>query len=204
MSRFDEQVFLSRYRSFAQQVLITKRLQASSVLQIGVFSGEVTSLLINEGVNVFTVDNDAYKKPDKVLDVRDLNVYTGKAYPLIICSRVLAQLQKKELQEILYSLYNLTTSHVLLSFPAKYFYADVTIGSLLLQRLTGSHFSSLSLRVPFLLPHKPLDSYEWVVGTRGSSRKWLAELFVQAGFVVEDDFFVQADVYEYFVLLKKP
>ncbi|MFT4250755.1 MAG: hypothetical protein ACMXYD_05330 [Candidatus Woesearchaeota archaeon] len=192
-----------RYTSFAHQVRVAKQLGVSSVLQIGVFSGEVTALLQNASISVSTLDVDALKRPDTVLDVRELSAYSAKRYPLVICSRILTLFSKRDVREVLYSLYNVTTKYVLISLPAKYFFVDVQVSSLLLEKLLGSSPACFSARIPFFFSHKPYQKYSWMLGTRGCSRKWFFELVTEAGFVVEEAFFSRSDVLEYFILLTK-
>lgn len=119
--------------------------QPSSVLEIGIGSGLVSSYLEALGIKVTKFDFNESLSPDIVGDVRDVESLIEKKYDVVLCARVLHHLPFQDLDAVISSLLKVATKRLVVTLPVN----DMRI--YFFTRYTSSGLFSKTLPVPLFL-----------------------------------------------------
>ncbi len=105
-----------RIHSFAHQLLQVLRLEPTSVLEIGVGAGIVTSVLRQLGISVTTMDIERSVEPDIVASVMDMPIDDG-GFDVGLCCQVLEHMRFEMFGDALAELHRVVRRALVLSLP---------------------------------------------------------------------------------------
>lgn len=128
-------------------------IKPTSVLEIGIGSGFVTSYLKQIGIEVKTVDINENLNPDFISSVMDLKTKKNiiGLYDVVVCCRVLHHLDFKNIKQSLDNIYSMTRKYAVISLPvdeARLYF---------IYRHTSSSFFNFSIKLPHII--KKLYAY---------------------------------------------
>ena len=109
---------LERWISYYFQIKETMRMEAATLLEIGVGNGIVASVLRSFGVQVTTCDFDVAVHPDIVADVRKIPVQDG-AFDAVMACQILEHLPWEEVPAALSELARVTKRYAIISLPCR-------------------------------------------------------------------------------------
>jgi SAM-dependent methyltransferase len=158
--RYNSKMRMLTYWYQIQEIL---RRHPSSVLEVGIGSGMVTSYLRHCGIHVTTVDVNEGLNPDLVGSVLELSsVVRDRQFDTVVCCRVLHHLPCDLLEPAVTQLYNCCRSRLLLTLPVD----DMRV--YLSTRWTAARLQTLSIPLPRGV--KPLLAR--VIGVSPGSGLW--------------------------------
>lgn len=178
------------------EVLISK---PRNVLEVGIGSGLVTTVLRNFGLEVKTVDLDRTNDPDIIGDVRKLPAPTG-SFDTVLCCQVLEHLPFSDFQKAVKELARVAKKTVIISLPepySGYLYLGFKIIPFL-PKIEWVH--KLTLFLPKLKKNGP---HFWEVGRVGSSLGEISEAFQQSGLKTIRTYFPNGNLTHRFFILEK-
>jgi hypothetical protein len=148
-----------------------------SVLEVGVGSKVVSSVLRNNQVRLTTFDIDPNLEPDYVGSVTDLP-FPENAFDAVLCTEVLEHMPWQQTCQAIREIHRVTRKFAFVTVP------HFTLSFALLLRLPLLKLRELRLRLPLPLPLKPNGQHFWECGRPGYPVSKLRKEFASAGFVV--------------------
>ncbi len=151
-----------RFISYWHQISEIRKLEASSILEIGIGNGLVSNYLKKRGLKVTTMDIDERLNPDKVGSV--LNIpFPDEYFEVVACFEVLEHLPYEDFSKALSEIYRVSNKYAVLSLPdcTKAYRVDIQIPKIgELKRL---------IPLPRLKPpkHEFNGEHYWEIGKAG-------------------------------------
>lgn len=116
------------------------------ILEVGIGSGIVSSILRAFGLETITADINESLKPDFVASITDLSSsFDEGQYPFVLCARVLQHLPFSEFEKAISQLCHVTSGYLLLTLPVE------TIRFYFRFRITGKGPVTFSIPFPLFL-----------------------------------------------------
>lgn len=107
-----------RWLNYGAQIRAVMQCTAKTMLEIGVGSGTVTSILRSRGIAVTTFDIDPELKPDVLGSVHELDRHVApKSFDLVLCSEVLEHLPFEIFADCCSKLAAAAREYVLIGLP---------------------------------------------------------------------------------------
>ncbi len=126
----------SQMDTMVSQIIEVKSKRPTTILEIGIGNGLVSSFLKASGIQVTTFDINENLNPDVIGNILEIEKYfENQSFDLILCAEVLEHLPFSCFEKILEKLANLTSGHLVLTLPRSH--------RILLD-------ASLSIKIPFL------------------------------------------------------
>ncbi len=158
--------------------VLDRRLE--SVLEVGVGSKVVSSVLRNNEVRLTTFDIDPNLEPDYVGSVTDLpfgeNTFDG-----VLCTEVLEHMPWEQTRQAIRELHRVTRKFAFVTVP------HFTLSFAMLLRLPILQLRELRLRLPLPVSLKPNGQHFWECGRPGYPVSKLRKEFRDAGFIVASE-----------------
>jgi len=134
-----------------QEVL---KLRPTTILEIGVGTGMVSSYLRHLGISVTTFDINPTLKPDIVGSVLDLEyLLEGQKFDVVLCARVLHHLPYEEFPAAIAAIASASKTSAVVTLPMEDFRLY------LFARYTSSSLYTVSVPLPILLKRK---LFQWL------------------------------------------
>lgn len=187
-----------RLSSFAYQVGCVLDLNPRSVLEVGVGSGSVGSILTRLGIIVSSLDVDSSLSPKVVGSVTQIPL-RSKSVDAVLCCEVLEHLPFAHLELALSELSRTASRGVVISLPNISPYYRIS-GSL---PVIGSFEASCSVGFGNSRSDRDLNpSHCWEIGRFGVSVSRISSLMHQAGLEVERTFRNPNHAYHHFFICR--
>ena len=148
-----------------------------SVLEVGVGSKVVSSVLRNNEVRLTTLDIDPNLEPDYVASVTDMP-FAENAFDGIVCTEVLNHMPWEQTRQAIREIHRVTRRLAFVTVP------HFTLSFALLLRLPLLKLHELRLRLPFPKALKSSGPHCWECGRPGYSVAKLRKEFRDAGFII--------------------
>ena len=189
----------SRFFSYGHQLRELWMLHPRNILEVGVGSGVISSVLRNSPVELTTLDFDPELKPDVVASVDDIPL-PSETFDVVMCCEVLEHLPFEKFDRALRELHRVSRSHVMITLPQ----------CTPVARLCVPVFSALGRKLVIPLPslrarRKPqCDEHFWEIGLKGYPLKRIVSAIEAAGFsVIKTRRIWENPYHRMFVLRKK-
>jgi len=140
--------------------------QPSSVLEIGVGTGLVTSYLRHLGIEVTTLDINPSLKPDFVGSVLELDTIIQRKFDLVLCARVLHHLPFDQFSNAIKNIAAITSQNAIITLPMEDFRLYFMF------RYTSSTIKTASLPIPLIAKKYILQALGTTNGTKYQSGQW--------------------------------
>jgi 2-polyprenyl-3-methyl-5-hydroxy-6-metoxy-1,4-benzoquinol methylase len=150
------------------------------VLEVGPAYGLVTSILVNAGYDVETLDIEprAFAHPDTrhiERDVRELRPQEIEGYDAILCCETLEHLEFDQVGKILSTFRASGAKYLIVSVP--YMAFQIALALYVNAHVFRQSFSLQKLRARRSFKPEPPGGHQWEVGYKGYSlRRWEAQL----------------------------
>jgi len=158
------------------QVHLLGSVECQRVLEVGPALGLVTSMLVNVGYDVDTIDLeprafDYPAVPHRRRNLRDLQSHDVVGYDAILCCETLEHIEWERVSSILSMFRSSGAKYLIVSVPYLAFQVFVEI---YLNRLTfRQYFSMKKLLWRKSFPAEPPGGHQWEIGYKGHSlRSW--------------------------------
>jgi hypothetical protein len=153
----------NRFASFYYQVKEVLYFEPASVLEIGIGSGIVTSILASRGLTTYTVDTSVGLRPEAAASVDELPIRSASV-DVALCAQVLEHLEFSILSRCVEELSRVATKGVVISLPNALPYYEISLAVPILGRKTISMSRSFG---PGPTPATMNPSHKWEIGRRG-------------------------------------
>jgi len=140
--------------------------QPSSVLEIGVGTGLVTSYLRHLGIKVTTLDINPSLKPDIVGSVLELDTLVPQRFDLVLCARVLHHLPFDQFPTAIKNIATVASQNAIITLPMEDFRLYFMF------RYTSSSIKTASLPLPLIIKKRILKTMGATDGTKYQSGQW--------------------------------
>lgn len=185
-----------RWIAFWHQVDEIVRCQPRTVLEVGVGTGVVASILRQLGIDVTTVDFDPALNADRAGDVRSLPC-SDREFDLVLCAQVLEHLPWADVPLALSELRRVSKRHVLVTVPQSGRDVRFTF------RVPGPLPEvDLGIRLPSRQWHHFDGQHHWQVGARGTRPRALRKR-IEQHFLVRREFVLPEFTFHRFFLLER-
>ena len=212
-----------KLQSYMMQIHLALSIKPKTILEIGIGSGFVSSILQNY-CDVITADINVKNKPDVVIDITEINNFSkfdDNSFDLIIICEVLEHVPYYIIDDILRELKRITKKYVLISIPNqknfinltlfKYGYERALFKPLLFlvnsfSKLLNSIGKTLS-NIHFKIKKRKLSfiyngQHYWELGINGYTEKNIETLF-QKYFIIKRKGRLRENLYHHFYLMRK-
>lgn len=203
---FRKYVSQSRMLTYWHQIVEVLNTGATSVLEVGVGSGVVTSVLRHQGLTTETVDLNPRLNPDHVGSVTELSNFIGPAsVDLVLCARVLHHVDFSWFEAALLEMSRVTRDYVVLTLPVDELRVYVGL------RATSTEGRQVTIRLPrrakpFLKRMTTgVSSYDhlWKVGSSDRTSLASLERLMSVSFSVERSYSIPTDRSHHLFVLRK-
>ena len=134
-----------RMLTYWHQINEVLKRQPSSVLEIGVGTGLVSSYLRHLGIEVKTFDINAALKPDYIGSVLDIDAIVDRQFDLVLCARVLHHLPFSQLPIALEKIAKVSRRDAVVTLPMEDFRLYFMF------RYTSSSIKTFSIPIPLAI-----------------------------------------------------
>jgi SAM-dependent methyltransferase len=157
--------------------VLSRRL--TSVLEIGVGSGVVSSYLRRQGVRLTTFDIDSSLQPDVMGSVTNMPFSAGE-FDAVICCEVLEHMPWENSLEGLQEIHRVSKGFAFISVP------NFVLSFAMLVRAPILQLRELRIRVPYPKA-PPRGEHYWEIGRRGYPKRKLDRAIHDTGFRIVSD-----------------
>ncbi len=203
---FEKYVSKTRILTYHYQISELTRAKPGSILEIGIGSKVVASVLKGLSLPVTTIDINPELKPDIVGSVTDLkSVVAPKSYDWILCARVLHHLSFVDFEIALKELASISKTGVVLTLPIE----DLRIYFSI--RRTAAQYKTKSLPLPLFLKklaykifNKSEQRYRflWKINSHSDTSMDNIENIISKYFVISKKYSIPEDRSHFVFILK--
>lgn len=189
--------FMSYYHQINELISLSKKLRIMNmkVLEIGLGSGIVRSVLIGLGFKVKTYDMDGSLNPDYLGVLPEVNIPSREKFDAVLCGEVLEHISYTDAEIALEKL-ALIARYSVISVPHKSIWLSVVFKFWFFKRLK----IIFSLPLSFL-KHKFRGQHYWELGSYGYGVARLRDSLENAGFtILKEERLVELPWHHFFVL----
>jgi SAM-dependent methyltransferase len=203
---FSEYNTKMRILSYWYQINEILSTQPTSILEIGIGSGLVTSYLKYLGIKVKTLDINKNLNPDfqcSVLDIEN-NGNNMELYDVVVCCRVLHHIQFEKLGQALENIHKITKKYVVISLPvdeARLYFMN---------RYTSSSIFVTSIKIPKFfkffysyIANKKIGSGLWQLNSSKDTTIKNVNSIIKRNFKIIREYHLPEDGSHYMYLLEK-
>jgi predicted SAM-dependent methyltransferase len=187
-----------RFISFWHQINEIQRLGVSSILEIGIGNGMVSTYIEQRGRRVYTLDIDIALEPQIVGSVESLP-FAANSVDAIACYEVLEHLPFERFVPILREFHRVSRDHVIISLPD---YERAYRFHIQLPRL-----GDVRLLIPVPRLRRPVHQFDgehwWEIGKRGYALKTILAAIEESGFQVIETYRIFEHAYHHFFRLRR-
>lgn len=205
---YDFEFYVSKERmlTYWHQVDEILRIGPDQMLEVGIGSRIVSSVVGSFGVGTTTADINAELRPDVVTTIGKLDEHFEEGqFPFVLCARLLQHLPFDEFEPSLRQLHRVTADHVLLTLPVE------TLRVYARFRVTGRRGGTISLPLPLFVkrllqgrePEEEKRQNFWKINQRSGTSMAEIKAILGRMFVVEKAYQVPEDMSHAFFLLRK-
>lgn len=190
----------SQMDTLVSQILEVKFLRPSSVLEIGVGNGFVSSFLKVSGMHVTTFDINQNLRPDVVGNILEIdNYFEANCFELILCAEVLEHLPFHHFEEVMRKLATISSKYVVLTLPRSH--------RILLDL-------SINIKIPFIprletaifwrIPTSRISSdHHWQIDASVKWRLMKIKKILRKYFIISNDYAEKRNRPHQFFILRK-
>lgn len=162
---FKDYVSLPRWASYYYQISTLTELSPERILEIGLGSRAVYTLLKEMGFSIASFDNNRELSPDILGDIRNISgFFRENQFDCVCCFQVLEHLPFNEFESIIGSISKIASKYAVISLP----YSGYTFGAEFRISRVGERIVNFTFRIPrFWCKHSYDGIHYWEIGKKG-------------------------------------